>query len=276
MTIQNMRQAARTCVIRAKNLLVNGDEPSSRYACLELRFAIEYLTYDLLQTYRDELPYDIVKKWQPREIISEMRNMDPYADCSSQLFVGPEVSLGAPPPTNVEWKSLGEEHRFTMEWANKNYNALGNYLHASTLHQLESGSTPKPETILARVTEVLHECERVLNSRIWNNNFGNFFWFDCGDCKTRIKGRVKDLAQKQVVKCRQCHAQHDIEFGEGQKVTVTLRKISYICPPPCESQNWVGIHRVVEGQVFICAKCERRATVVYQLVDTDSNKDEKE
>jgi len=191
-----MRWKARECVTRAKNLLVNGDEPSARYACLELRFAIEYLTYDLLHTYREELPYDTLKKWQPRELIAEMRNVDPYADCSSRLDVGPEVIPGEPPPTEG-WRTLGEENRFSIEWANKNYNALGNYLHAPTLHQLEPDNAPTVAVIIERATEVLHECEKVLNSRIWNSYFAKFFSFTCGECNTPMRGRVKDPTQKQ-------------------------------------------------------------------------------
>jgi hypothetical protein len=160
----DMRWKARDGVEGAKTLLANGDEPSARYAYLELRFAIEYLTYDLLQTYREELPYDALKKWQPRELIAEMRTVDPYADCRSRLEVGPEVIPGEPPPTEG-WISLGEEHKFSIEWANKKYNALGNYLHAPTLHQLESGNAPTLAVIIARATEILHECEKVLNSK---------------------------------------------------------------------------------------------------------------
>jgi hypothetical protein len=35
MTTPDMRQSARDCVDRAKNLLAKGDERSVRYACLE-------------------------------------------------------------------------------------------------------------------------------------------------------------------------------------------------------------------------------------------------
>lgn len=139
-----MRQMARECVARAKTLLANGDEPSARYACLELRSAIEYLTYNLVQVYKDELPYEMLKKWQPKELLVEMRKVDPHADCSSQLFFGPEVVPGEPPP-DEGWKSLGEEHRFSMEWATKNHNALGSYLHASTIDRVHNNFLAKAE-----------------------------------------------------------------------------------------------------------------------------------
>jgi hypothetical protein len=62
---------------------------------------------------RDELPYDAVKKWQPKEVISEMRNVDPHADASSSLSVAMEATPGEPPPDEA-WTSLGEEHRFSI------------------------------------------------------------------------------------------------------------------------------------------------------------------
>jgi transcription elongation factor Elf1 len=268
----DMRWKARECVARAKTLLANGDEPSARYACLELRFAIEYLTYDLVQTYREELPYDTLKKWQPRELIAEMRTVDPYADCSSRLDVGPEVIPGEPPPTEG-WRTLGEEHRFSIEWANKNYSALGNYLHAPTLHQLESGNAPTGAVIIAKATEVLHECEKVLNSGIWNNYFANFFSFTCGECKAPMRGRVKDPTQKQALTCRQCRAVHDVEIGEGQTVTLALRQSQYVCPAPCGAPNRIGTHRLVEGAIFACGKCGKKARVQmrHYLVDVDAS-----
>src|SRR5262245_887190 len=98
MSIPDMRWSARECVDRAKTLLANGDEHSARYACLELRLTIEYLIYDQLQIYRDELPNDMVKKWQPRELIAAMLTVDPHADVGGRLQVGPEVVPGEPPP----------------------------------------------------------------------------------------------------------------------------------------------------------------------------------
>lgn len=63
----DMRHMARECVLRSKALLAAGDEASIRHACLELRFAIEYLTYDRLQVYLAEVPNDAVKKWTPKQ-----------------------------------------------------------------------------------------------------------------------------------------------------------------------------------------------------------------
>jgi hypothetical protein len=62
MTIPDLRWSARECVARAKKPLEVGDEAPMRYACLELRSAIENLVYEQLQPYRDELDDDTVRK----------------------------------------------------------------------------------------------------------------------------------------------------------------------------------------------------------------------
>jgi hypothetical protein len=94
-----MRHVARECVSRAKKLIALGDEPSVRHACLELRFAIEYITYDQLQAYFKEVSDDALKKWTPKQVISEMLEVDPQADRSSTISVGLEHTYGVAPPT---------------------------------------------------------------------------------------------------------------------------------------------------------------------------------
>lgn len=168
---------------------------------------------------------------------------------------------------------MGEDNRFSMSRANRNHNALGSYVHAPTIDQLESGKAPTTEAIIKKATEVLKECEQVLSSRIWNCNFGNFFWFNCVDCKTPMKGRTKHPTQRQELICRQCHAVHDVEFGEDQKVIIKPRQVSYICPPPCNTENWLGTHRLIEGATFVCVACDKKVgvEVIYRLVDVDND-----
>jgi hypothetical protein len=160
----DMRWSARECVARAKNLLAIGDDASARYACLELRSAIEYLVYDQLQTYRDELDYETARKWQPKELVDAMRAVDPRADMDVELQVGPVYVPGEPPPTDG-YKSLGKEHRFSLKWITRKHRALGSYLHAPTMDKLENGEAPTAEKIIKTATEALKECEEVLSSK---------------------------------------------------------------------------------------------------------------
>ena len=258
--LPNMRHAARECVDRAKHLLSLGDEPSVRSACLQLRFAVEYLTYSQVDAYRNDLPYDSIKKWQPKQVINEMRTIDPRADCTSVLSFSREANPSAPPVSEEGWQTLGEDRRFSKEWIDKYYHSLGNFLHAPTLHQLETGAAPTVEKILVKANEVLAECEKILSSSIFNVRFGGV-WFKCSDCKTVTNTGIAGPNTKQEVRCRQCLAVYDIEIDAEQNIKGTLHRAYYTCPAPCETENSVGRHRIVEGAELTCKKCGKKSKV---------------
>jgi len=263
----NMRHEARQCVSRAKKLLSRGEEAAVRYACLELRFAIEYITYSQLQAYMKEVSDDALKKWTPKQVISEMLEVDPCADKSRSLAVGLEKTYGVPPPPG-EVQSLGEDRRFSMNWANKSYNALGNFLHAPTMHQMESGGGPSVSTMTEKATLVADECEKILNSSVFNVNLGTFLEFDCIDCGTHVRRRIGSVTQDQGIVCpnSKCQAVYDFEIGEHGRVKFHLRQSNYTCQA-CGTINWLGIHRLATGTVLECANdnCRQRATIVQRF-----------
>jgi hypothetical protein len=260
----DMRHAARECVSRARELLARGDEPSARHACLELRFAIEYITYEQLQAYMREVSNDALKKWTPKQVISEMLEVDPHADQSRTIAFGLEHTYGVPPPPE-EFHLLGQDRRFSMKWANRNHNALGNFLHAPTMHQIESGGAPTAAAITEKATEVANECELILNSPVFNVNFGQFFEFECKDCSTQIRRRAGSFTPEQGVVCPKCRAAYNVESAEGGEVRFYLRKSKYTCRA-CGAENWVGTHRVAHGAILECEKCGRKATIEQRFV----------
>src|SRR5262245_26840766 len=254
----DVRQAARECVTRAKDFLAKGDEPSARYACLELRFAIEYIIYDLLQKYRDDLPYDAVKKWHPRDILNDMLGVDPEADCTVELRVGSASTPNVPPSNEEEWIKVGEERRFSKQWVKTFYSALGNFVHAPTIAQLESGIATVMDKMREKAETVFTECEQVLNSEISGLDLSDLFWFDCQDCKSLNRGRIKDPTQKHVSRCRHCRAVYDVEVDQEEKIKLTLRRSVFTCLDPCKAPNIIGTHRVENGAIFVCKKCSKR------------------
>lgn len=270
MATPDMRHLACECVLRAREFLAHGDETSARHACLELRFSIEYITYGYMQAYRSELPYDALKKWTPRQIISQILEIDPNADQSITIWAGIEPSYGVEPPPE-EMQFVGEDRRFSLKWANKNYNVLGNYLHAPTIHQIESGSVPTLAMMIKKATEIVNECEQILNSTIFNVNFGQFFEFECGDCKMQIRKRAGNFTTEQGIVCPKCRATYDITSIEENKVILSFRKATYTCRH-CSTGNEVGVHRVEDGTVLACAKCGKKAMVKqrFELIDEDN------
>ena len=86
-------QRTQSCVRKAKELIEEDDADSLRYASLQLRMGIEYVFYELLKMYRDELPDDITAKWQPKQIIDAILECDPSADQDAKVAIGPSGSL---------------------------------------------------------------------------------------------------------------------------------------------------------------------------------------
>lgn len=269
----NMRQTASECLSRARVLLSRGDEPSVRHACLELRFAIEYITYDQLQSYMKEVSDDALKKWTPKQVISAMLEVDPHADKSAIITFGLEHEYGVPPPPE-EMQLLGEDRRFTMKWANKNHNALGNFLHAPTMLQLESGGAPALKLMVGKAMEVANECEHILRSPVINFNFGHFFEFECMDCKNQIRRRSGSFTPEQGVVCTKCGATYDVKSSEDGHVSFDLRQVKFNCHS-CKIENWLGIHRLIPGEIVICAACGKKSSIRKQFVlmpEQDANK----
>lgn len=257
MNTLNLRHKARECVSRSRKLLARGDEYSVRYACLELRFAIEYITYDQLTIYISEVSDETLKKWTPKQVISGMLEVDPRADQTKGIAVGQEHTPGvAPPPSEMQF--LGNDRRFSIKWANKNHNALGNFLHAPTIYQIESGETPTLLAMTEKATEVANECDQILQSPIFHANFGRFVELDCQDCNTHIRRRVESITPELNVVCPKCQATYDIKSVEGEALQFILRAERYTCPY-CNAESWIGDHHVTDGAIIKCSGCGKTA-----------------
>jgi hypothetical protein len=62
----NYRHESRQALKRACAALESNDDQDLKYAALELRMAMESLTYDRAKAYKDEFPPDEYETWQPR------------------------------------------------------------------------------------------------------------------------------------------------------------------------------------------------------------------
>ncbi len=58
-------------------LLASGEPFNARYACLELRMALECLSYDLLRLYRDDVPDALLETWQASAVLDALLDIDP-------------------------------------------------------------------------------------------------------------------------------------------------------------------------------------------------------
>ena len=263
MSQRNLRHQARECLSQAKKLLNAGDKVSLRYACLELRFCIEYIAYDQMEAYLAEVPDDAVKKWTPKQIISEMLEVDPQADQSATIAIGLEEIPGTPAKN---MKIVGEDRRFTMKWANSSHNALGNFLHAPTLDQIDSGQQPTPSTIAKKAKEIVGVLDHILASPISRVNMGIFYNFKC-ECGASIKRRSGSFTKEQGIVCpnSKCRAIYDVVSDNGEIVSFCVRSHKFDCPE-CAAPNHICDHHIKPGNIVTCGACGDRKVIKQQFV----------
>src|ERR1700722_2264712 len=90
------RQMARSALIRACAQLENSDDDRLKYAALELRMAIEGLTYDRAQAFKAEIPPTEYGTWQPKKVMQLLLDVDPHADQSVIFSIGGQESADQP------------------------------------------------------------------------------------------------------------------------------------------------------------------------------------
>jgi len=258
MAAPNLRIQARECLSRARCLLQRNDEPSIRYACLELRFAVELIVANQLSLYREEVLDSTLDRWTPRELITEMRLADVLADQSVSVEVG--LSLD-------EMHSLGTDHRLSEDWVAKIYNTLGSLLHIPTLKRLLTASKLDVAAITGKALKIVEDCERVLDSPVFNVKFGGYVELTCVECGSQIRRNRSVLVPGEGVRCRKsdCRAIYDIAEEAEQQVMFVLRKALYRCKR-CGADNLEGVHRYVVGTILTCRRCQAESQVALGTV----------
>ncbi|HUY90517.1 MAG TPA: hypothetical protein VMV10_17400, partial [Pirellulales bacterium] len=143
-----IHQNTKLCVDKAEALIEKGDEDRLRYACLELRMAIEHLFYDLLPRYADEVPTDMARRWQPQKVIEVLTDCDPFVQNDCKIAFGSHQSGAA-----VVLESKGVSKSLIKSYWHK----LGSFLHASMTGAKAVGAEEIP--FLRQTISALREYE---------------------------------------------------------------------------------------------------------------------
>ncbi len=160
------RQYAKEHVEKAKGFLSEGGS-ALRYACLELRLAIEALAYEILQTYAeddDPAVAKALKKWKPREVLENLRKYDPLIEISLRV----EFRLAESGETDLpsEPTFVGTQVRFEVEWADTAHHQMSQLLHQRTIAQIQDGNQIDEAVARRDATGVLEKLERILASEM--------------------------------------------------------------------------------------------------------------
>ncbi len=206
--MMNYRGEARACLQRAKVELSRPDDAGLRYAALELRGAMEALTYDRALSYMDDLSPKDRKQWRPEALMKSLCEIDPNADRAYILSVGVEPAPGERPDVI---HSLGRETVFNLAAIDTCYQRISGYLH-----------TPKPTdrephnfaTLRKDCAEVLLLVEQALASPISNMRLVKRASIVC-ECGENLRRHIPQGQNEVRAKCPKCTRQYVFTQADG-------------------------------------------------------------
>lgn len=250
----NYRNDARKHLGQANAEMHGGSERRLRYAALELRMAMESLTYDRALAYKDEFPPDEYATWQPRKVMLVLLEIDPAADQNSALAAGVEVEPSAHPPV---MKSLGSEMVLNMATLRKHYDALGSYLHVPTIQQTKDGKQHDFTKLRERCEQIAAYLAQVLSSKVFNVTLGEFSSIECVECGTRIRKRMPPGQQRLHVECFECIASYAIlDNGDGKVEWKPLQQEVSCAKAGCAGGSVIWQREMQPGKYWRCRDCE--------------------
>lgn len=250
------RNEARRELKRAEAELASGGNDRLKYAALELRMAMESLTYDRALAYKDEFPAKEYETWQPRRVMTMLLEIDPNADKDSSLAVGIEPSYGETPEV---MQSLGSEKVLNLATLKEHYDALGSYLHKPTLKQQQSGGRVDFAKLRARCERIASYLGEVLASRVWNSTIGNFASIDCMKCGKPIRKRFPHGATTVDAKCLECGASYKVHDVGNHQANFEPDQVEVQCAnSDCAIKIYPWRTEIEHGVSWICEECGGR------------------
>lgn len=241
---------ARRAVSSAKAELESGEDTRLKFAALELRFGIEALTYHRLLMYKDEIAPSEYAKWQPHKVVEMLHSIYPDVDKPSVLSVAPDS--GGPGTV------LGHDQPVSLANIKRYYNAIGSYLHAPMLNQIENGRvTPDFNKMRKRCDEILEILEKALGSTAWSN-FGMFATLaSCYECDKPVRRRWSNDQERTRVPCFHCRAEYWLTGSEHGKALWEPNYERVTCPA-CKHINTCWPRDIEPGVTCSCKACGRQ------------------
>jgi len=233
------REYARVHVAAAKTLLA-GDGAQLRYACLEIRLAIEALAYAVLQNYSEDDSSDVEAAqadWQPSKVLEALLNYDPMVEMSVRIVMRAVVPGGDPGDIVMD----AVDQRFSAEWAAKAHRSMGSFLHQRTIREVRRGKQ-LDEAVLRREAErVLRTLCTIMESPLSDTRIGFRLRYDCPECASELSVALMPLMLTGATR----HAVLRAAFIGGRKASRA--------PPPPGLQSWTKPDRPRRRRMFLVA-----------------------
>jgi hypothetical protein len=268
----NLRHLARESLARAKAEVAVNDPHRLRYAALELRDAMEALTYDRALAFQGDIPPEEYKTWQPRKLMGVLLDIDPSIGMTSTIAFGLQEENGKPAPRE-NMRLRGTDYVFTLADLKTHYDAVGSYLHMQSLEQLRLGTVPNLAKLKERCETIIVLVEKVLSSRVFNSTLGVIATHDqCmnDDCKKPIRKRMPSGKDAFDTQCFECKAEYTVTSEKDDRVLWPPKMTNASCSTPgCAETIRIWPHDVKPGTHWRCPACGAHNRIVLSVSKVD-------
>lgn len=249
--------------MRAKAELDSGGADRLRYAALELRFAMEALTYDRAQAYAEEIPPSEYNTWQPKKLMEMLINIHPHADKDSEVRFGRQDAPGLSP---AKLRVLGREKVFDLQSLKKHYDALGSYLHMPTLKQFSHVGGIDLAKLRVRCDQIVLKVEEALSSSVFNVTLGMFAHIDCMKCEKPVRKRFLSNEEAVDAECFHCGALYRVVATDENRVEWKPMQQQLKCGTSgCSETFFIWDHQIQVGAQWRCSGCQTRYRIEYAV-----------
>jgi len=244
---------------KAQELLSSEDNSSLRHAALELRRCLEAIVYEKLWAYRDRIPADVARKWQPPQAFRALLVFEPDAAQTATYRFARESEPGVPAEP---FRTLGTDIRPEPGWLNRTYNKLGSFLHAAWPFS-RSQASPDPAATREYLGAVAAQLEPFVTST-FTATFATITEFSCFECGTTVKANAEALAKIGELEClnTDCGCRYFVTpDGDGFVFELDAKHLG--CAQ-CGVDIRIPTQRIKLDFEFACSACATRYKVTEQ------------
>lgn len=236
---------------KAKDLLAIPTEHHLRYAALELRMCMEFLTYEKLRSYSNIVPPEVQAIWQPPQAVKALLDFEPDAEQGFEIHVGKEETPGVIPS---EMNFLGAHNALSVSWLRKHYNKLGNLLHAP------NGISPKAFDLsksVAYLQEVMRDLEAPLQSTILGANIRVVWSVQCSQCGKTVARNADAMKAGALATCFTPNCGTEYTARETEEGNVVFEPVLARFPcGKCGKDIAIQPKKLKLGVGFNCVHCQ--------------------
>ncbi|MDR3525881.1 MAG: hypothetical protein P4L57_01290 [Rhizomicrobium sp.] len=276
--ISDFRTMARDSLARAEAELASNDPHRLRYAVLELRYALEALTYDQAWAIKDEISPEKYKTWPPHDVLRMLAAIDPAICTTKTIFIGRQEAKGKP-TSRENMELLGTHYAITWARILKIYNAFGSFLHSPTLQNMQSGNFPSFSKVQKHCVSAQKLIEQILSSSV-RSTMGIFETLEqCMDenCKRPVSRRMPSGKNVVDAQCFNCGAKYTVTLDPDGRSVWEIGKFEVECSSPdCHVKTVLWKHQAKQGAHWRCRGCGTHNGIALGVVKVEDQSSKNE